>query len=178
VLSWRLSNSLDAEFCIEALEDALRHGRPEIFNTDQGSQFTSLEFTSVLKSSDVAISMDGKGRAIDNVMIERLWRTVKYEDAYLKEYFSGADCYRGLRSYFDYYDHERRHQSLERKTPGKSTVPTDQLACGSLSKLRSPVVQKSGSTSVLALARQIPIGRVIVSLAVFLIATSSTRCAR
>lgn len=117
VLSWRLSNSMDAEFCVEALEEALRHGRPEIFNTDQGSQFTSHEFTSILKSSDVAISMDGKGRAIDNVMIERLWRTVKYEDVYLKEYVSGADCYRGLRSYFDYYDHKRRHQSLERKTP-------------------------------------------------------------
>jgi putative transposase len=117
VLSWRLSNSLDADFCVDALEEALEYGRPEIFNTDQGSQFTSREFTSVLKSSDVAISMDGKGRAIDNVMIERLWRTVKYEDVYLKEYANGADCYQGLGSYFDYYDHERRHQSLERQTP-------------------------------------------------------------
>lgn len=117
VLSWRLSNSLDADFCVEALDEALSQGRPEIFNTDQGSQFTSQEFTSTLKSSDIAISMDGKGRAIDNVMIERLWRTVKYEDVYLKEYANGADCYQGLGSYFDYYDHERRHQSLERQTP-------------------------------------------------------------
>ncbi len=117
VISWRLSNSLDADFCIEALESALSHGRPEIFNTDQGSQFTSREFTDVLKSQDVAISMDGKGRAIDNVMIERLWRTVKYEEVYLKAYSSGADCYQGLDSYLEYYDHKRRHQSLARKTP-------------------------------------------------------------
>jgi putative transposase len=117
VLSWRLSNSMDVDFCIEALEDALSFGKPEIFNTDQGSQFTSREFTGALKSEDIAISMDGKGRAIDNVMIERLWRTVKYEEVYLKEYASGADCKKGLASYFDYYGHERRHQSLGRQTP-------------------------------------------------------------
>ncbi len=117
VLSWRLSNSMDVDFCIEALEDAFAFGKPEIFNTDQGSQFTSREFTGALKSQDIAISMDGKGRAIDNVMIERLWRTVKYEEVYLKEYRSGADCRKGLASYFDFYDHERRHQSLNRQTP-------------------------------------------------------------
>lgn len=117
VISWRLSNSLEADFCIEALEDALRQGRPEIFNTDQGTQFSSREFTGVLKSQDVAISMDGKGRAIDNVMIERLWRTVKYEEVYLKAYACGADCYQGLDTYLDYYDHQRRHQSLARRTP-------------------------------------------------------------
>lgn len=117
VISWRLSNSLDVDFCVEALEDAFRQGKPEIFNTDQGSQFTSREFTSLLRSQDVAISMDGKGRAIDNVMIERLWRTVKYEEVYLKEYASGADCYQSLTEYLDYYDHRRRHQSLGRKTP-------------------------------------------------------------
>jgi putative transposase len=108
VISWRLSNSMDADFCVEALEEALSKGRPEIFNTDQGSQFTSREFTQRLQSSDVAISMDGKGRAIDNVMIERLWRTVKYEEVYLKEYVSGTDCYQGLEAYLDYYGHQRR----------------------------------------------------------------------
>lgn len=117
VLSWRLSNSLDVDFCLAALEDALAFGTPEIFNTDQGCQFTSREFTAVLHSQDIAISMDGKGRAIDNVMIERLWRTVKYEEVYLKEYTTGTDCHQGLDSYFDFYDHERRHQSLNRQTP-------------------------------------------------------------
>lgn len=132
VLSWRLSNSLEVDFCVEALEEALSFGRPEIFNTDQGSQFTSREFTGALKSQDIAISMDGKGRAIDNVMIERLWRTVKYEEVYLKEYVTGTDCKKGLASYFDYYGHERRHQSLDRQTPwavyrpkrSKRTIPS------------------------------------------------------
>ena len=117
VLSWRLSNSMDVDFCVEALEDALQHGRPEIFNTDQGAQFTSRDFTSVLKQQDIAISMDGKGRAIDNVMIERLWRTVKYEEVYLKEYATGADCQKGLTEYFFYYGRKRRHQALNRQTP-------------------------------------------------------------
>lgn len=117
VLSWKLSNSMDVDFCIEALEEALMQGQPEIFNTDQGAQFTSREFTQALKSQDIAISMDGKGRAIDNVMIERLWRTVKYEEVYLKEYTTGADCYQGLGNYFEYYDRQRRHQSLDRRTP-------------------------------------------------------------
>lgn len=123
VISWRLSNSLDADFCLEALEEAFTHGKPEVFNTDQGSQFTSREFTGMLKSQEVAISMDGRGRAIDNVMIERLWRTVKYEEVYLKEYVSGADCYQGLGEYLDYYDHERRHQSLGRRTPWEAYRP-------------------------------------------------------
>jgi len=118
VISWRLSNSMDVSFCMEALDDALsKHDKPEIFNTDQGSQFTSREFTERLKSQDIAISMDGKGRAIDNVMIERLWRTLKYEEVYLKEYTTGADCYEELGAYLHYYDHERRHQSLSRRTP-------------------------------------------------------------
>jgi putative transposase len=117
VLAWRLSNSLDVDFCMEALEAAFTRGAPEIFNTDQGSQFTSREFTQALKAKDVAISMDGRGRALDNVMIERLWRTVKYEEVYLKEYTSVADCYSGLNDYLDYYDHQRRHQSMKRQTP-------------------------------------------------------------
>lgn len=117
VVSWRLSNSMDVDFCIEALEDAFAQGKPEIFNTDQGAQFTSREFTHALQSQDIAISMDGKGRAIDNVMIERLWRTVKYEEVYLKEYATGADCHEGLGAYLEYYDRKRRHQSLDRRTP-------------------------------------------------------------
>jgi putative transposase len=117
VIAWRLSNSMDAEFCVDVLKDALSQGTPEIFNTDQGAQFTCREFTDTLKSQDIAISMDGKGRAIDNVMIERLWRTVKYEEVYLKEYDSGSDCYKGLGKYLDYYRFKRRHQSLKRRTP-------------------------------------------------------------
>ena len=117
VISWRLSNSMDVDSCMEALEEAFSQGKPEIFNTDQGAQFTSREFTGALKAQDVAISMDGKGRAIDNVMIERLWRTVKYEEVYLKEYTSGTECHKGLSEYLDYYDHRRRHQSLQRRTP-------------------------------------------------------------
>lgn len=117
VLSWRLSNSLDADFCVRALEDALEHGRPEIFNTDQGAQFTSTQFTQRLVSESIEISMDGRGRALDNVFIERLWRSVKYEDIYLKEYATGADCQKGLRSYFNFYCHERPHQSLDYRTP-------------------------------------------------------------
>jgi putative transposase len=117
VLSWRLSNSLDADFCVEALDEALAHGRPEIFNTDQGAQFTSARFTERLLLESIAISMDGRGRALDNAFIERLWRSVKYEDIYLKEYASGADCQKGLRSYFTFYCHERPHQSLDYRTP-------------------------------------------------------------
>jgi len=117
VLSWRISNSMDADFCTEALDDALSKATPEIFNTDQGAQFTSREYTNRLKDHGVAISMDGKGRAIDNVMIERLWRTVKYEDIYLKEYTSGTDLYKGLKSYFHYYTSVRKHSSLDRQVP-------------------------------------------------------------
>jgi putative transposase len=117
VLAWRLSNSMDVEFCMEALEEALSQGRPEIFNTDQGSQFTSQEFTGRLLNESIQISMDGKGRAIDNVMIERLWRSVKYEEIYLKSYESGADCYAGLKAYFHDYTHDRPHQGLNNQTP-------------------------------------------------------------
>jgi putative transposase len=117
VLSWRTSNTLDAEFCVEALEAALARERPEIFNTDQGAQFTSRAFTSVLQAARVAISMDGRGRALDNVFIERLWRSVKYEEVYLKEYVTVADAVEGLEHYLDFYDHARKHQALDYQTP-------------------------------------------------------------
>jgi len=117
VISWRLSNTLTADFCVECLEEALEYGKPEIFNTDQGCQFTSQKFTSVLSDCGIQISMDGRGRALDNIFVERLWRTVKYEDVYLKGYQTIPDAQAGLRDYFDYYNMQRRHSSLEYKTP-------------------------------------------------------------
>ena len=132
VLSWRLSNTLDASFCVEALEEALmRFGKPEIFNTDQGSQFTSEDFTRRLNSNGIRISMDGKGRWMDNVFIERLWRTVKYEDVYLKGYDSIGATRKGLKKYFEFYNSRRRHQSLDRITPDRAywtTLPERQVA--------------------------------------------------
>ena len=118
VLSWRLSNSMDTDFCIDALEEALsRHGTPDIFNTDQGAQFTSEAFTDVLKEAGIDISMDGKGRWIDNVFVERLWRSVKYEEVYLKAYETVAEARTGIGTYFQFYNSERRHQSMNRQTP-------------------------------------------------------------
>ena len=118
VLSWRLSNSMDASFCVDCLEDALReYGSPEVFNSDQGSQFTSAAFTDVLKREGVAISMDGRGRALDNIFVERLWRNVKHEDVYLKGYANMAELTVGLAQYFAYYNVERPHQSLGYRTP-------------------------------------------------------------
>jgi len=118
VLAWRISNSMDASSCVDCLEDALRHhGRPEVFNSDQGSQFTSDAFTGVLKREDVAISMDGRGRALDNIFVERLWRNVKYEDVYLKGYANMAELTVGLAQYFAFYNAERPHQALGYETP-------------------------------------------------------------
>lgn len=117
VLSWRLSNTLDADFCVDALEEALSRGRPEVFNTDQGSQFTSDAFTGTLLEHGVQISMDGKGRYMDNIFVERLWRSVKYEEVYLKAYESVGEAKSGLSAYFDFYNNERPHQSLEYQTP-------------------------------------------------------------
>jgi len=118
VLSWRVSNSLEPDFCIDALEEALaRYGAPEIFNSDQGAQFTSQAFTDVLKAHDVAISMDGKGRWLDNVFVERLWRSVKYEDIYLRAYETPAELRAGLARYFKFYNTRRRHSALDRRTP-------------------------------------------------------------
>lgn len=117
VLSFKLSNTLTSDFCVEALKEALTYGTPEIFNTDQGSQFTSEEFTRVLKDQGIQISMDGRGRATDNIFVERLWRSVKYENVYLKGYETIPDAQTGLKSYFDFYNTERHHQSLGYKTP-------------------------------------------------------------
>lgn len=117
VLSWRLSNTLDVDFCLEALDEALSTGQPEIFNTDQGSQYTSLAFTQRLQNSRITISMDGRGRALDNVFVERLWRSVKYEDIYLKDYQSVSELRLGLEQYFWHYNNERPHQGLNGKTP-------------------------------------------------------------
>jgi len=119
VLSWRLSNRLEGTFCVEALAEALTRGQPEIFNTDQGVQFTSLAFTSRLESAGVAISMDGRGRALDNVFVERLWRTVKYEEVYLKDYADAWEAETNLREYLEFYCHGRRHQSLDNRTPSE-----------------------------------------------------------
>jgi putative transposase len=118
VLSWRLSNTLDPSFCTEALEEALKnYGTPEIFNTDQGSQFTSEAFTGILSAHGIKISMDGKGRWMDNVFIERLWKSVKYEEAYLKGYNSIAEARRELGAYFEFYNRTRPHQGLDDRTP-------------------------------------------------------------
>jgi putative transposase len=117
VLAWRLSNLLDTSFCISALEEALSKGRPEIFNTDQGSQFTDEDFTSVLRAHEVAISMDGRGRFSDNIFVERLWRSLKYEEVYLKAYESVAEARQGIASYFQFYNNERLHQALGYRTP-------------------------------------------------------------
>ena len=118
VLSWRLSNTMDAGFCVDCLEEAINHyGSPEMFNSDQGSQFTSEYFTGVLIENGITISMDGRGRALDNIFVERLWRTVKYEDVYLKKYDGIQNLLMGLTQYFLFYNEARWHQSLNYKTP-------------------------------------------------------------
>ena len=117
VLSWRLSNTLSGSFCLEALEAALQLATPEIFNSDQGSQFTAAAFTGRLEASGVAVSMDGRGRALDNVFIERLWRSVKYEEVYLRDYADGWEAEERLAAYFRFYSHQRIHQSLGYRTP-------------------------------------------------------------
>ena len=136
VLTWRLSNTLGAEFCIEALEEALaRYGKPEIFNTDQGCQFTGTDFTGVLEGGGITISMDGKGRCMDNIFIERLWRSLKYEEIYLNAYATVAEAKTGIGAWLSFYNEERQHQSLGYRTPrqiyqeglwicGRSALPT------------------------------------------------------
>lgn len=131
VLSWRVSTTMDTDFCVDALEEAIeRHGCPEIFNTDQGSQFTSEDFTGILKANKIAISMDGKGRWVDNVFVERLWRSVKYEEVYLNAYDSVDEAKGSLGRYFKFYNNERRHQSLSKRTPDSVyyNQPVDRMA--------------------------------------------------
>ena len=143
VLAWRLSNTLGAEFCVEALEEALsRYGRPEIFNTDQGSQFTSDDFTGTLKRHGITISMDGKGRCMDNIFVERLWRSLKYEEVYLNAYATVAEAKSGIGAWLSFYNDERQHQSLGYCTPrqiyeeglwicGRSASPTGSASAAS-----------------------------------------------
>jgi putative transposase len=119
VLAWELSNTMDVSFCLKALEKALAQSQPKIFNTDQGSQFTSVAFTSKLETMGISISQDGKGRALDNIFVERLWRSVKYEEVYPKSYTTVAEALKGLESYFYFYNNERLHQSLDYQTPAQ-----------------------------------------------------------
>lgn len=119
VVAWRLSNTLDADFCVEALKEALGKGKPEVFNTDQGSQFTSEGFTGLLEQHGVRVSMDGKGRYSDNIFVERLWRTVKYEEVYLKAYSGGREARSGIDNYFRFYNTQRPHQALGYRTPAE-----------------------------------------------------------
>ena len=117
VLSWKLSNTMDVDFCVQALDQALSQGKPEIFNTDQGSQFTSEVFTGLLLGQGIQISMDGKGRYLDNIFVERLWRSLKYEEVYLKAYQNGTEARNGIGAYLDFYNQERPHQALGYRTP-------------------------------------------------------------
>ena len=117
VLAWRISNTLDAAFCVEALEEALGQGRPEIFNTDQGAQFTSAAFTGRVEAAGARVSMDGRGRVLDNIFIERLWRSLKYEDVYLKDYATVPQLIEGVAAYFRFYNLERPHQAFDYETP-------------------------------------------------------------
>lgn len=148
VLSWSLSNTLDAGFCVEALEEALRKGRPDIFNTDQGAQFTSEVFTGLLEEHGVRISMDGKGSYNDNLFIERLWRTVKYEEVYLKAYQDGRDARTSLSSYFHFYNSERPHQALSYQTPVKifNSIKGESTPRGMLKSIIPDIPRIAGPT--------------------------------
>jgi putative transposase len=148
VLSWRLSNTLDAGFCVEALEEALQKGKPDIFNTDQGAQFTGEAFTGLLEKNGIRISMDGKGSYNDNLFIERLWRSVKYEEVYLKEYRDGREARLSLADYFRFYNTERHHQALGYKKPAEvyAPVPTPvaTIEGGMLESLASDLSKTAG----------------------------------
>ncbi len=148
VLSWRLSNTLDAGFCVEALQEALRKGRPEIFNTDQGAQFTGEDFTGLLEQHGVRISMDGKGSYNDNLFIERLWRSVKYEEVYLKAYQDGKEARIGLGKYFRFYNTERPHQAMGYRTPAEvfASIPVEATNGGMVESLASDPLRIAGPT--------------------------------
>ncbi len=146
VLAWSLSNTLDADFCVEALKEALRKGRPEIFNTDQGTQFTGKAFTGLLEQHGVQISMDGRGSYRDNLFIERLWRTVKYEEVYLKAYQDGRDARIGIGNYFRFYNTERPHQALGYRTPAEvfATIPFEVTEGGMIESLTLGTMKTAG----------------------------------
>jgi len=145
VLSWRISNTMEAVFCVDCLEDALRaHGKPEVFNSDQGTQFTSEAFTGVLKREGVTISMDGRGRAFDNIFVERLWRSVKHEDVYLNGYATLGELLIGLTKYFVFYNGERPHQAMGNRTP--DAVHASAIGGGAI------IVDKYGATQGLPIA--------------------------
>jgi len=148
VLSWRLSNTLDAGFCVEALKEALRKGRPDIFNTDQGAQFTSEAFTGLLEQHGVKVSMDGKGSYNDNLFIERLWRSVKYEEVYLKAYQDGRAARAGIGDYFRFYNTERPHQALGYRTPAEvfTSIPVDATNRGMVESLTPDPLRIAGPT--------------------------------
>jgi len=145
VLSWRISNSLEADFCVAALKEALAKGKPEIFNTDQGNQFTGEAFTSILEQNNIRISMDGNGSYNDNLFIERLWRTVKYEEVYLRAYQDGKEARYSLDSYFRFYNTERPHQSLAYRTPAEVYGTIESINGG---MVQSPSI-KAGSHLIL-----------------------------
>jgi putative transposase len=146
VLAWRLSNTLDADFCIEALEKALKKGKPDVFNTDQGSQFTGKAFTGILEQHGIKISMDGKGSYRDNLFIERLWRTVKYEEVYLKAYQNGKDARIGIGDYFRFYNKARPHQALGYRTPGEvfASIPIEDTKKGMIESLPQCPIDTAG----------------------------------
>ena len=149
VLSWRLSNTLDAGFCVDALEEALRKGRPDIFNTDQGAQFTSEAFTGLLEQHGIKISMDGKGRYSDNLFIERLWRTVKYGEVYLRAYQDGKEARVAIGDYFRFYNTERPHQSLGYRTPAEVfTLSLVEVAQGGMLESLTPATLRTAGPSL------------------------------
>jgi len=157
VLGWRISNSMEATFCVDCLEEAIRaHGKPEIFNSDQGSQFTSDAFTGVLQREGIVISMDGRGRAFDNIFVERLWRSVKHEDVYLKGYATVGELMIGLTEYFDFYNVRRPHQSLENETP--DVVYRTAIGGGAMILDKYPRAGKDGKSETKT--QQAPISKV------------------
>ena len=148
VLSWRLSNTLDADFCVEALKEALQKGLPDIFNTDQGAQFTSEEFTGVLERHGVKISMDGRGSYSDNLFIERLWRTVKYEEVYLKSYRDGKEARAGIGEYFRFYNTKRPHQALGYQTPAAVYGNPMELFNGGMIESLIPIITRTAEPAL------------------------------
>jgi len=148
VLSWRLSNTLDADFCVEALKEALQKGRPDIFNTDQGAQFTSEEFTGILESKGVKISMDGRGSYSDNLFIERLWRTVKYEEVYLKSYRDGKEARDEIGEYFRFYNTTRPHQALGYQTPAELYGNPVESASESMLESLIPIIVRTAGPAL------------------------------